>query len=171
MVWVTKSMFFSNLKTFFGKWTFINVLFWKIQNTFEKNDSLHSLRRPPSQSLRGYLYAANAYATGWSRGDHYALVRMIAVILQKMGWKIGNVFFNKLGWPFFRDVFDFIFHRIAFYPSFLIDIYFNITRIPKSGASFEKGPPPKNSIYVPKMGELVFGFFAFRIHPFLGDLL
>ena len=93
------------------------------------------------------------------------------MILQKLGWKIGNVFFNKLGWPFFGDVFDFIFHRIAFYPSFLIDIYFNITRIPKSGASFEKGPPPKNSIYVPKMGELVFGFFAFRIHHFFGDLL
>ena len=108
---------------------------------------------------------------GWSRGDHYALIGMIAVILQKMGWKIGNVFFNKLGWPFFGDVFDFICHRIVFYPSFLIDIYFNITTIPKSGASFEKGPPSKNSIYVPKMGELVFGFFAFRIHPFLGDHL
>ena len=52
-------MLFSNLKTFFGKRTFINVLFWKIQNTFEKNDSLHSLRRTPSQSYAAYLYAAD----------------------------------------------------------------------------------------------------------------
>jgi len=36
---------------------------------------------------------------------------------------------------------------------------------------FGKGLPSKNSIYVPKIGELVFGFFAFRIHPFLGDHL
>ena len=57
MLWVTNASFFSNLKTFFAKWTFINVLFWKIQNTFGKNDSLHSLRRPPSQSYAAYLYA------------------------------------------------------------------------------------------------------------------
>ena len=29
----------------------------------------------------------------------------------------------------------------------------------------------ENSIYVPKMVELVFDFFAFRIHPFFGDVL
>jgi len=57
MVWVTYASFFSNLKPFFAKWTFINVLFWKIQNTFGKNDSLHSLRRPPYQSYAAYLYA------------------------------------------------------------------------------------------------------------------
>jgi len=33
--------FFSNLKRKNRKWTFINVHFLKIQNTFEKNDSLH----------------------------------------------------------------------------------------------------------------------------------
>jgi len=33
--------FFSNLKRKNQKWTFINVHFLKIQNTFEKNDSLH----------------------------------------------------------------------------------------------------------------------------------
>ena len=71
----------------------------------------------------------------------------------------------------FRDVSDFISHRITFYSPFLIDIYFNILRIPKIRTSFRKCPPMKNSIYVPKMGELVFDFFAFRIHPFLGDLL
>jgi hypothetical protein len=44
---VTNASFFSNLKRKNQKRTFINVLFPKIQNTFEKNDSLHSLRRPP----------------------------------------------------------------------------------------------------------------------------
>ena len=70
-----------------------------------------------------------------------------------------------------RDVCDFISHRITFYPLFLIDIYFNILIIPKIGTSFRKCPTMKNPIYVPKMGGLVFGFFAFRIHPFFGDLL
>jgi hypothetical protein len=41
MVWVTKSMFFSNLKLFFRKWTFIFVHFWFFRFKFEKNDSLH----------------------------------------------------------------------------------------------------------------------------------
>jgi hypothetical protein len=51
--------FFSNLKQKNQKWTFIFVHFPKIQNTFGKNDSLHSLRRPPSPSYRGVcdLYA------------------------------------------------------------------------------------------------------------------
>ena len=115
--------FFSNLKTFFGKRTFINVLFWKIQNTFEKNDSLHSLRRPPSQSSRGYLYGADTHPGWWSRGDHYAHNRMIAAILRKMGWQMGNVFFYNMGMAIFRDRFDFIFQRITFYPLFLIHIY------------------------------------------------
>jgi len=36
MVWVRFSTFFSNLKLKNQKWTFINVLFSKIENTFEK---------------------------------------------------------------------------------------------------------------------------------------
>jgi hypothetical protein len=40
-------MFFSNLKTFFGKWTFINVHFSFFQNRFEKNDAfIHFGVRP-----------------------------------------------------------------------------------------------------------------------------
>jgi len=88
-----------------------------------------------------------------------------------MGWKLGNLFFYNMGIAFFRDVFDFISHRITFYPPFLIDTYFNILRIPKIRTSSVKRPPMKNPIYVPKIGGLVFGFFTFRIHPFLGDLL
>jgi hypothetical protein len=168
MLWVTKSMFFSNLKTFFGKRTFINVLFWKIQNTFEKNDSLHSLRHPPSQSLRGYLYAADVYATMWRQWDHYAHVRMIAVILQKMGWTLGNVFLYNIGMAIFRDVFDFILRQITFYPPFLIHIYWNILRMPKSGHFLEQERLRKIRFMSQKVGSLFPAFSHFVYTTFSG---
>ena len=48
MVWVRFLMFFSNLKLKNEKWTFINVLFSKIQNTFEKTLHHSLFKRPPS---------------------------------------------------------------------------------------------------------------------------
>ena len=36
MLWIAMCMFFSNLKLFFGKRTFINVLFWNFHFKFEK---------------------------------------------------------------------------------------------------------------------------------------
>ena len=39
------------------KWTFINVLFSKSQNTFEKNITSSLLQRPPSPFRGPYLYA------------------------------------------------------------------------------------------------------------------
>jgi hypothetical protein len=76
---VTNASFFSNLKRKNQKRTFINVLFPKIQNTFEKNDSLHSLRRPPSLSCRrGFVTIM--LRRGDERGGHVAtiMLRMIA---------------------------------------------------------------------------------------------
>jgi len=53
--------FFQISEAFFQKWTFINVHFQKIPNTFEKNDSLHSFSIRPPNICGGYLYAAKLY--------------------------------------------------------------------------------------------------------------
>ena len=77
--------FFSNLKRKNQKWTFINVHFLKIQNTFEKNDSLHfhpSTNGPPALlrfllfSIYIYkLHATSSYGSGAMRGGEMESVR------------------------------------------------------------------------------------------------
>jgi hypothetical protein len=58
-------MFFSNLKLKIRKRTFINVLFSKTQNTFEKTLHHSLLQRPPSAVCEPYLYALD---WSWRRG-------------------------------------------------------------------------------------------------------
>jgi hypothetical protein len=118
--------------------------------------------------LRGYLYDADAHPGRWSRGDHYAHDWMIAAILQKMGWNMGNVFFNKLGWLFSGDVFDFILRRITFYPPFSIHIYWNILRMPKSGHFLEQERLRKIRFMSQKVGSLFPAFSHFVYTTFLG---
>ena len=64
--------FFQISEAFFQKWTFINVHFQKIVNTFEKNDTLHSFSiRPPN--IGGVPLCCESLSRWWSRANHYAV--------------------------------------------------------------------------------------------------
>jgi len=70
--------FFQISEAFFQKWTFINVHFQKIPNTFEKNDSLHSFSiRPPN--ICGVTFMLQNFIKEWSRANHYAVYIGICV--------------------------------------------------------------------------------------------
>ena len=168
MVWVTKSMFFSNLKPFFAKWTFIFVHFWKIQKTFEKNDSLHSLRRPPSQYLRPYLYALCGGARMRDDETIMLTIRGSQQFCKRWGGIWGIYFFYNIGITIFRDVFDFIPDRFTFYPRFLIHIYWNKSRIPKLGHLSRKVLPKKIQFMSQKWGSLFSAFSHFVYTTFSG---
>ena len=167
MLWVTKSMFFSNLKTFFAKRTFINVHFSFSQNTFEKNDSLHSLRRPPYQSLRPYLYALDGGARmrddetimltiGWSRQ-----------FCERWGRNWGISFFiiwEWLFWGMFAILCPIELLFILFFNRYIFQ-YINNT---ENRDIFQKMSYNEKSDLCPKNGGACFRLFRISYTPLFG---
>jgi hypothetical protein len=135
--------------------------FWKKRFT-----SLTSASAPPI--LGGLPLWCGCVRTEAGQWDHYAHVWIIAAILQKMGWKLGNIFFNNIGMAIFGDVSDFIFRRITFYPPFSIHIYWNILRILNSGHFSENDLPKKIRFMSQKRGSLFSTFSHFVYTHFWG---
>jgi hypothetical protein len=79
---------------------------------------------------------------------------------------MGNLFLYNIGMAIFRDVLYFIIHRIAFYPLFLTDIYFNTTTIPNSGHFSGKVCHRKIRFMSQKWGSLFSAFSHFVYTPF-----
>ena len=88
------------------KWTFINVLFSKIQNRFEKTLHHHffSVRLP--QFRRPYLYALDAVRRAICIVTIMVWVCKSAKKIQKMVQNLGKTFFRILSWTFLGDVLE-----------------------------------------------------------------
>jgi hypothetical protein len=72
MLWIAMCMFFSNLKSFFAKWTFINVHFPFFCFKFEKKMHIIDIGvRPPN--LRGVTFMLRIGGRG---GGHVATIML-----------------------------------------------------------------------------------------------
>jgi hypothetical protein len=98
MLWFTMSMFFSNLKTFLGKWTFINVHFLK--KSFKSGKTMHIAYigvRPPNLCGVTFMLWLGRCGSG-----HVAtiMLRMPEFVIYDykiyiMGYKWWYMFYNK----------------------------------------------------------------------------